>query len=183
MREIALHILDLAQNSINAKADNIKIEVDEDENGFFAFTISDDGCGMSAEMVAKVRDPFTTTRTTRKVGMGIPFMDMVTERCGGRFDITSEVGVGTTMKATFEKDNIDIPPLGDLASSIAVLLAGGKKFNLIFSYKNGDETFVFTTDEVREILGEDIEFSNPEVYAWLEDYLRQNIDMLRNNGR
>ena len=92
MRELSLHILDLAQNSIEAGAHNVIIEINENENGFFVFRISDDGHGMSEEMVQKIRDPFVTTRTTRKVGMGIPFMDMVTKQCGGHLLIQSRKG-------------------------------------------------------------------------------------------
>ena len=95
MRELSLHILDLAQNSVEAGARNLQIDIDENENGYFTFSISDDGRGMTEEMVKKVRDPFVTTRLTRKVGMGIPFMDMVTSQCGGYFDIKSQPGEGT----------------------------------------------------------------------------------------
>lgn len=121
MRELSLHILDLAQNSVEAGAHNLQIDIDENENGYFTFSISDDGRGMTEEMVKKVRDPFVTTRLTRKVGMGIPFMDMVTSQCGGYFDIKSQPGEGTVVKAAFKADNIDRPPLGDIAGSIAAL--------------------------------------------------------------
>ena len=135
MRELSLHILDLAQNSIEAGAHNVIIEINENENGFFVFRISDDGHGMSEEMVQKIRDPFVTTRTTRKVGMGIPFMDMVTKQCGGHLLIQSRKGKGTVVEAAFAKDNIDRPPLGDIVSSIKVLLVGTPYLELKFIYK------------------------------------------------
>lgn len=178
MRELSLHILDLAQNSIEAGAHHLQIDINENEDGYFTFVISDDGRGMTEEMVKKVRDPFVTTRLTRKVGMGIPFMDMVTAQCGGYFDIKSVPGEGTTVKAAFKADNIDRPPLGDIAGSIAVLLAGAPGLNLVFTYKAKTGTFVFDTDEVRAVLGKDTDFSHPEIYRWTEGYLRQQLKAL-----
>ncbi len=179
MRELSLHILDLAQNSIEAGARNIKIDVNENENGYFTFSISDDGRGMTEEMIKKVRDPFVTTRLTRKVGMGIPFMDMVTAQCGGSFDIKSEPGKGTVVKATFKADNIDRPPLGDIAGSIAVLLAGAPGVGLVFTYSAEGGKFIFDTQEVLEALGEGAAFAHPEVFRWTEEYLRQQLNGLR----
>ncbi len=118
MRELALHILDLAQNSVEAGAKNISISIDEDADGYFVFRIEDDGHGMSEEMLQRVRDPFVTTRLTRKVGMGIPFIDMVTQQCGGHLEISSQKGSGTVLTAYFAKDNIDRPPLGEIVASI-----------------------------------------------------------------
>ncbi|CAK7003021.1 ATP-binding protein [Phascolarctobacterium sp.] len=179
MRELSLHILDLAQNSIEAGARSLVIEVNESENGFFVFRISDDGRGMSQEMVHTIRDPFVTTRTTRKVGMGIPFMDMVTKQCGGHLRIESCKGEGTVVEATFAEDNIDRPPLGDIASSIKVLLVGTPYLELRFIYKIGASGFELDTKEIRAILGEDADFTRPEVYTWIEDYLKQEILRLR----
>lgn len=179
MRELSLHILDLAQNSIEAGARTLVIEINENENGFFVFRISDDGCGMSEEMVQKIRDPFVTTRTTRKVGMGIPFMDMVTKQCGGHLQIKSCKGKGTVVEAAFEKDNIDRPPLGDIVSSIKVLLVGAPYLELKFTYKIGALGFEFDTKEIRAILGGAADFRRPEIYTWLEEYLKQEIELLR----
>lgn len=175
MRELALHILDLAQNSIGADARHVTIAINEDEEGFFTFSIADDGCGMSEEMVQRVRDPFVTTRKTRKVGMGIPFIDMVAQQCEGRLEIHSVVGEGTTIKAYFAKDNIDRPPLGNIVETIKVLLVGAPQLDVTFIYANGSERMQFDTHEVREILGEAADFANPEVYTWLEGYLTQEI--------
>lgn len=175
MRELSLHILDIAQNSIAAGAKHIQIVVNENENGFFVFKITDDGCGMSEKMLQKVRDPFITTRKTRKIGMGIPFMDMVTQQCGGHLDITSKLGEGTCLKAYFAKDNIDRPPLGDIVDSIRVLLAGAPQIELLFTYICDGGKIEFSTAAVREILGEACDFANPELYEWVGKYLRQNL--------
>ena len=178
MRELSLHILDLAQNSIEAGAHHVQIDINENEDGYFTFAIADDGRGMTEEMVKKVRDPFVTTRITRKVGMGIPFMDMVTAQCGGYFDIKSKPREGTTVKAAFKADNIDRPPLGDIAGSIAVLLAGAPQIDLVFTYSAAGGKFTFDTREVREVLGQDTDFAHPEIYRWTEEYLRQQLSAL-----
>lgn len=179
MRELSLHILDIAQNSVAAGAKHIAIEVNENEAGFFVFRVSDDGCGMDAQMLRKVRDPFVTSRKTRKVGLGIPFMDMVTQQCGGRLDIASEPCKGTELAAYFAADNIDRPPLGDLADSIAVLLAGAPQIELRFKYSCAGGSFIFTTQEVRDILGDACDFANPKIYAWLSQYLGQQLAALQ----
>lgn len=178
MRELSLHILDLAQNSIEAGAHHVQIDINENENGYFTFTIADDGRGMSEEMVKKARDPFVTSRLTRKVGMGIPFMDMVTAQCGGYFDIKSRQGEGTVVKAAFKADNIDRPPLGDIAGSLAVFLAGAPQTDLVFTYSAAGGSFMFDTQEVRTVLGRNTDFAHPEVYRWTEEYLRQQLDAL-----
>lgn len=179
MRELSLHILDLAQNSIEAGARNLAVEINEDEGGFFVFRIKDDGRGMSPELLQQVRDPFTTTRLSRKVGMGIPFIDMVTQQCGGHLDITSVKGSGTKIAAYFAAGNIDMPPLGDIAASIRVLLAGAPWIDLDFIYCCGKGRLEFSTRQVREILGEAADFANPEVSLWLEEYLKQEIAKVR----
>lgn len=179
MRELSLHILDIAQNSVAAGAKRIVIEVNENENGFFVFRVSDDGCGMDEQMLRKVRDPFVTSRKTRKVGLGIPFMDMVAQQCGGRLDIVSEPGKGTELAAYFAADNIDRPPLGDLADSIAVLLAGAPQMEVEFKYSCAGGSFTFTTREVRDVLGDACDFANPEIYAWLSQYLEQQLAALQ----
>ena len=110
MRELALHILDIAQNSVAAGARHIWLTVSENEQGYFVFSVRDDGKGMDSEMLQRVRDPFVTSRTTRKVGMGIPFIDMVTQQCGGHLELQSAPGKGTELTAYFAADNIDRPP-------------------------------------------------------------------------
>lgn len=179
MRELALHILDIAQNSIAAKATKLIIEINENEKGFFVFRIKDNGCGVSEEMVRNVRDPFVTIRKTRKVGMGIPFMDMVTQQCGGHLDIISQPGKGTEVAAYFEADNIDRPPLGNIVESIKVLLVGTPDIDLDFTYTCTGGTMIFKTEEMREILGDACDFTNPAVYSWLEDYLTQQLNEVR----
>ena len=126
-----------------------------------------------------MRDPFVTTRKPRKVGMGIPFIDMVCQQCGGHLDINSVEGEGTIIKAYLDKDDIDRPPLGNIAESIKILLVGAPWLDVVFAYQNGDKGFVFDTCQIREVLGDDTDFTNPEVYTWIEDYLKQEIALVQ----
>ena len=114
MPEIALNVLDIAQNSVRAEASLIQISVDVDEAAdTLTITIEDNGCGMTTEQTARVTDPFFTTRTTRKIGLGVPFFKMAAESTGGSFSIQSEPGVGTKVTAVFGLSHIDRMPLGE----------------------------------------------------------------------
>jgi hypothetical protein len=178
MKELSLNMLDLAQNGIKAGAKLINLEVDENESGFFVFRVQDNGCGMKADMVQKIRDPFFTTRTTRKVGMGVSLVDMLTTQCGGHLDISSTPGKGTLMAAYFGKDNIDRPPLGDLPATMKVLVAGAPSLDFTLSYKNGGHSFVFDTREVRKELGPLADFTSPALYEWVESFVRRGMEMV-----
>ena len=133
MRELSLHILDLAQNSLTANAKRLDILITEDKAGDrLTITLKDDGKGMSPEFLKNVTSPFTTTRTTRKVGLGIPMFKANAELSGGDFDIWSEVGVGTRMTANFVLSSIDRPPLGDMVSTLVTLVIANPTFH--FNY-------------------------------------------------
>ena len=124
MRELSLNVLDIAQNSIAAGASLTEILVKEDtKEKTLLIGIYDNGKGMTPEQVENVKDPFFTTRTTRKVGMGIPLFKLAAEQTGGSFTITSQVGVGTRVDALFKTDSIDFTPLGDMASTIATIVS------------------------------------------------------------
>lgn len=172
MKELSLNILDIAQNSVTAKASRIEITVAETPEKL-TITISDNGCGMSPEFVKKVTDPFTTTRTTRKVGLGIPLLKMEAQMAGGDLSIASTEGVGTTTCAWFDPGNIDMPPLGDLISTVITLIQGSPDIDLIFTHSIGENSYVLDTGEIREIMG-GISLAEPEILSWLTDYLQEN---------
>ena len=173
MREIALHILDIAQNSVVANAKNIKIEVIEDVAAdILSVEISDNGCGMTAEFLANVTSPFTTKRTTRKVGLGIPLLKLAAENTGGRFEILSEINVGTTTKAVFGYSHIDRQPLGDMAETMLGLITSYESVDFLYIHKANNKEFALDTAEIKSILG-DVSFSNPEVYLWLKEYISE----------
>ena len=172
MKELSLNILDIAKNSVTAGATRIEILVEETPERLL-ISISDNGCGMTPEFVARVTDPFTTTRTTRKVGLGIPLLKMEAQQAGGDLSITSEVGVGTTTSAWFDPGNIDMPPLGDLNSSLLTLIQGSPDIDWVFTHRKGENEYALDTREIREIMG-DISLAEPEILGWLSGYIEEN---------
>ena len=175
MTEISLNILDVAQNSIRADASLIEIEVAADSRkDILTVVIRDDGCGMSLEQTKQVTDPFFTTRTTRKIGLGIPFFKMAAESTGGSFSITSEPGKGTAVKAVFVLSSIDRMPLGDMTGTIHALVTLNSDIDFVYTYIRDDKAFTLDTREFREILGDGIRFSTPEVSSYIKEYLNEN---------
>ncbi len=175
MPEISLNILDIAENSVRAEASFVEITVSvRPEEDTLTVVIRDDGCGMSKDQVSRVQDPFFTTRTTRKVGMGVPFFKQAAESTGGCFQIDSEKGKGTTVKAVFGLSHIDRMPLGDISSTVQTLIVFNEHIDFRYTYEYGTRSFVLDTREMRELLGEEISFSEPEVSAFIKDYLETN---------
>ncbi|MBO4276882.1 MAG: sensor histidine kinase [Clostridia bacterium] len=183
MKELSLNILDIAQNSVKAGAKNIFISLAE-EDGRLTFKITDDGCGMSADFLAKVLDPFTTTRTTRKVGLGLPLLKMAAEATGGTLEITSRDSAvcadhGTEVTATFFTRHIDCPPLGDIVSTVVLLLQNAPfEPRYVYTHSKGENVFSLDTDELHEQLGPDIPLSEPAVLEFIESYLREGEEGL-----
>lgn len=175
MKELSLNILDIAQNSIKAEAKNILISIDEDSvTDRLTLTIKDDGCGMDAATVEKVTDPFYTSRTTRSVGLGLPFLKMQAEMTGGGFEISSQVGVGTVVKAVFVPSSVDFTPLGDISSTWLILVQGSPDIDFEFIHTiTGKDEKRFSTLEVRQALGEDVSLAEQEVLDWIREYLNE----------
>ena len=176
MKEIALHLLDIAQNSVKAQASHVDIGFALSEDGILTMTVRDDGCGMTPQFVERVRSPFVTTRTTRKVGLGIPLLMQNAMQSGGKVDIESEVGVGTTLTATFHTNSIDCLPLGDLASTMAVMIMGSPdkpEFSLTCSSPAGE--MHFSTEDIRPAL-EGVSLAEPSVVQWIQDSLQEEIE-------
>lgn len=154
MTDLSMHILDIAENSINAGAKNIGIKINEDEkNNLLTIEITDDGKGMTKEETEAIQNPFVTSRTTRKVGLGIPLLKESAEIAGGRIEIESEKGKGTKVKAYFEYNHIDRRPLGNMAETlISIILFSGDTEIKYSHIKNGNE-FEFNTGEIKSQLG------------------------------
>ena len=162
MKEIALHLLDIVQNSVRAGASHVDISFILGEDRVLAMTVKDDGCGMSPELLERVRSPFTTTRTTRKVGLGIPLLQQNAMLTGGEVTLESEVGRGTVITATFHTDSIDCLPLGDLASTMASIVMGSPdrpEFSLTCKSPSGEMSF--STEEIRAVLGQEVSLAEP----------------------
>ncbi len=175
MRELALHLLDIAENSVSAKAGTIRITVEENHTtDRLRMCVEDNGAGMSAEMVARVTDPFVTSRTTRKVGLGIPLLKAAAEGCDGGLTIQSTLGQGTCVTVEFQLSHIDRMPLGNLASTLLTLVVGSPEVHWIFKYTVDGQTFEFDDQPVKETL-EDVPLSDPTVLAYLRDLLQDGI--------
>ncbi len=175
MDELSLYILDIAYNSIRAKAKHITIKIsDSIKDNIIQIIIEDDGTGMSEEMVNKVIDPFYTTRSTRKVGLGIPMLKQNAELTGGYLNITSKENVGTTIDVTFIKDNIDTPVMGDLIESMLTLIQADESIDYYFEYTSDEGNFILDTSEMKEILGE-VPINEPEVLLWIKDYMKEGL--------
>ena len=178
MRELSLNILDVAQNSITAGASLITIEVKENTVDKTLFIgIYDNGKGMSEEQVKSVVDPFFTTRTTRKVGMGIPLFKMAAEQTGGRLEIKSELGVGTEVRTYFKTDSVDFTPLGDMAATIQMLITMNTDRDFVYKHTVNEKDFVADTREIKEILG-DVPLDTYEVSQWLLEFIKENTEVL-----
>ncbi|MBR2027521.1 MAG: sensor histidine kinase [Oscillospiraceae bacterium] len=173
MQELSLNILDIAQNSIVANATLIEIGVEVDQNEFLSITIRDNGKGMDAESVKNVINPFFTSRTTRKVGLGVPFFKQAAEDTGGSFHIESEVGVGTTIKAVFDTTNIDYTPLGEVWETVALLIQMNEAIDFVYTVKKDGEEFVCDTRQLREIM-EGMPLSDLNVVMWIKEFIREN---------
>ncbi len=178
MRELSLNILDIAQNSISAGAPLITIEVNENTvQHTLLIGVYDNGKGMSEEQVKSVIDPFFTTRTTRKVGMGIPLFKMAAEQTGGKLEIKSQLGVGTEVRAYFKTDSVDFTPLGDVAATIQMLITMNTDRDFIYKHVVNEKEFVCDTREIKEILG-DVPLDTYEVSQWLKDFITENTEVL-----
>ena len=172
MKELSLNILDIAQNSIKAGAKHIDITITEDAETMTVL-VADDGCGMTEEQVASVVDPFFTTRTTRKVGLGIPFYKYAAESTGGSFSITSKVGIGTEVRAEFVLSHVDRMPLGDMCGTMHTLITFNTHIDFVYTYRVDDRSFVLDTREFKEIL-EGVPLDEPEVSGYIETFLIEN---------
>ena len=178
MRELSLNILDIAQNSISAGASLTEIVVNENtKDKTLLIGIYDNGCGMTEEQVKSVIDPFFTTRTTRKVGMGIPLFKMSCEQTGGKFTIESEKGVGTKINALYKTDSIDFTPLGDIASTIVTIVSMNNDKEFLYKRVFNDKEFIFSTAEIKKIL-DGVPLSEPSVMSWIEQYLNEQHNEL-----
>ena len=182
MKELSLNILDVAENSVKAGASLTQILLTE-QDGMLKLEIVDDGCGMSEDVVRSVVDPIYTTRTTRKVGMGIPLLKLACEQTGGSLGIVSTtqeadpVAHGTHVTATFDMNHIDFTPLGDVSASILTLIQGHPDTDFLFRHIMDDRVVELDTRELREVL-EDVPLNSYDVMQWIEGNLQEQYGEL-----
>jgi anti-sigma regulatory factor (Ser/Thr protein kinase) len=175
MRELALHILDLVQNSIEAGATHVLLEIVEDiKVDILLIRVIDDGRGMDKEACRRAVDPFVTTRKTRSIGLGLPLIDMSTKQCGGYLKIESTPGQGTLVEAVYQYSHLDRPPLGKMVDTIKSLVIANPQLKFSYHHVVNDKEFSLETDEIAMILG-GMPLTNPDVILWLNDYLSDNM--------
>ncbi len=154
MEDLSLHILDIVENSIEAKASKIRIKVNEDmKKNLLTIEIKDNGDGMDKETIKKILDPFYTTRTTRRVGLGLSLLAQATKESGGNIKIKSIIGKGTSVKAVFQYNHVDRKPLGDIEKTLTTLIVGNPEINFIYEHRRGDVKFKLDTKKARESIG------------------------------
>lgn len=176
MQELSLNILDIAQNSVRAGASVIEISVEEDyASDRLVIQIQDNGCGMTEEQAAHVTDPFFTTRTTRKVGLGVPFFKMAAEMTGGEFSIRSKVGEGTVVRAVFGLSHIDRMPLGDMADTMCCLIGCSPDIEFIYRHRVDSRSFTVETRQFREVL-EGVPLNTPQVMQFIREYIGDQLE-------
>ncbi len=174
MQELSLNILDIAQNSVVAGAKLIEISVAVDTDGkMMTIKVKDDGKGMDEDTVKSVIDPFFTSRTTRKVGLGIPLFKMAAEQTGGSFYISSQPGVGTEITAVFDTGSIDFMPLGDVADTVGILIQMNEDIDFVYTAKKGREEFICDTRELKVIM-EGMPLTDPGVVQWIKGFIEEN---------
>ena len=175
MKELALYILDLAQNSVRAGAKNVEIEIEENpQEDLLTVYVKDDGCGMKKEFLEKVISPFVTTRKERRVGLGIPLFKELTEECEGTFEIFSEEGKGTRIKGTFKLSSVNLIPIGDIASTIVSLIMSAPQIDIVYRFKKGSREFEFDTKKIREVL-KDVNLNDVRVLSWIREYVEEGM--------
>jgi len=180
MNELSLYLLDIMQNSIKAKATLINLDIIKDiDEDKLTIKIVDNGCGMSEEVLSKVLSPFYTTRTTRKVGLGLPLFKELAELCEGSFKIESKEGVGTTLTATFRLNNIDLPPFGNWVDTFYILVINDEDVDIKYNHKvikdNETKEFVFDTIEIKNIL-DGMSIKDFSLMQWAKDYIKNGLE-------
>jgi len=179
VRELTLHVLDIAENSITARAKNIKIQIQENsKTDLLKLVVSDDGRGMDENTVKKVIDPFVTSRTTRKVGLGIPLLKEAAEACNGFFELKSTLGKGTELTVQFQRSHIDRMPLGDVNTTFQNLFFSNPLIHWIFEYRIDENEFVFDDVDIKaELLG--MSLTEPEIIRVIREIFESGINTVR----
>lgn len=200
MDEFSLYVLDIVTNSVRAGATKIFITLTE-EGDFLDFSVEDNGCGMTGEQIAKLSDPFFTTRTTRRVGLGVPFLKMLAEMTGGNVKVISRPASakaqgraediflfpggsthGTRIVARFGRHHIDFLPLGDMASTLVTLIQGSPDCDFVFRHTRGGGEVNLSCEEIRAVLGEGISLAEPEILSWIRENLEEQYAALPTEG-
>lgn len=180
LEDLSQHVLDIAENSVMADATSVLVDISEDISGNkLTMIVEDNGKGMAPDFLEKVTDPFTTTRTTRRVGMGLPFLKQSAELCDGAFVLKSTLGKGTHTEASFRYDSIDRPPLGDMPATIMALFMGHPDIDWTYRHTINEGEFTLTTRELIDVLEDRELLRSTEVGLWIRDQIAESLVDLR----
>jgi hypothetical protein len=175
LEDLSLHILDVAENGLRAGARHIWIRIREDLSAdLMEIEVEDDGQGMEPEMASRALDPFVTSRTTRRVGLGLPLLEDAARMAEGRVEISSAVGEGTWVRATFRHGHIDRKPLGDMGSTLVSLVLGAPEIDVIYEHRRNGREFRLHTGELREELAP-VPLNRPEVLEWVREHVQEGL--------
>lgn len=180
MKEISMHILDIVMNSVKAKATLIDIFIEDSiKNNWLKLIIKDNGIGMDNEMIKVATNPFFTTRTTRRVGLGLSMLKENCERCNGYLRINSKLGEGTIVDCCFERNNIDMAPLGNMGDTILTIINSLRECELLYNHITDEGSFTFSTVEIKDVL--DVSsINNSKILLWIKEYINENIKSISN---
>jgi anti-sigma regulatory factor (Ser/Thr protein kinase) len=179
MLELAAHILDIAENSVRAGARLIEIDVDEDTaNDSLSIEIIDDGHGMKQEEIKKALDPFYTTKTVRRVGLGIPLLADAAKRSGGHLTLESQEGKGTSIKACFGLSHVDRQPMGNIISTLIILIAGNSDVDFFYKHRHNDHQFELDTREIHKEI-KDVPINHPKILKYIRGVLEEGFSEIK----
>ncbi|OQA92321.1 MAG: Sporulation kinase A [Elusimicrobia bacterium ADurb.Bin231] len=179
MKELSLNILDIVENSVNASAKNIDIVIEESaREDTLVIKINDDGRGMDESVLKSVRDPFMTTKSSKKVGLGVSLLNASAQMCDGRLDVASSPGKGTNICAVFKNSHLDRPPLGDISGTLVAVMAMHPGINISYCHKINDKIFAVNTSSLRELMSP-LPLNNPAVLKGIEEYIKSNLENLK----
>ncbi len=179
MKSLSLHLLDILQNSIVVDSTEIRITIEDSvQKNIYQISVADNGRGMSEEMVKSVTDPFTTSRTTRKVGLGIPLFKMNAENTGGWLSIQSELGKGTIITACFMADHIDCPEPGDIAGTVVLTAAANENIHFVYTHHTDTGEYVFDTEEIKEVL-DGASMNDVQIIRYLREMVEENLKEIK----
>ncbi len=182
MRELSLHILDVAENSLRSNANLIEIIIKESvKKNSYKIVIRDDGCGMKKDYLKSVKNPFVTERKTRKVGLGLPLFANTAKMCSGKLSIYSKPNKGTVVIAKMERDHIDLPPLGKIADTLLSLIMSSNGSDIKFIHQYNEHEYELDTREIKREIEVD-SLNNPAIMKWIKEYIEENENYLRKKG-
>lgn len=179
MNDLALHLLDIVQNSLAAGATFITVRIEENPcKNFLVISVEDNGCGMNEEQLQKLSDPFFTSRTTRRVGLGVPLLRQTAEQSGGYLEVVSQPGKGTCLTACFQYDHLDRPPLGDVANTMVLMISANTGVDFAYRYTYNGRSYEISTLQLKDALG-DTPLNDLYIMEMIEEMIKENQNDLK----